>query len=306
MGSLRIHDLVEFSHGKKKDWVPKWLYHYTNPAAASQILVSGVFKCRSFTRQRDPLEKNLFRHLSISLSSTTDSGMKREAARAQKAFTEAQKTRILSFAISNPFRKHFVGKHIDEYDANKYRLGYNLLAMWNHYGISRSGSHGGVCLIIDYAAFMEQCKKVFSKREQSWWKSPIHYTDKVVCRGDIIGISRKTYLSNRFIKPLLFAKAENYAYEQEYRIVYVGDTSDDSVDGTIPFGNSIRGLILGDEFNKHGDDEKTLKFIIDTKYKDLDVFEMQYIAPRDPIENVQDSKNSLIHLGLIEDDKSAW
>jgi len=306
MGSLRIHDLHEFSHGKKKDWVPKWLYHYTNPAAASQILNSGVFKCRSFTSQRDPFEKNLFKRLAISLSSTTDSGMEREATRAFNANTEARKTRILSFSISKPFHKRFVGKHTDKYDANKYWLGYNLLAMWEHYGISRSGSHGGVCLIIDYAAFMEQCKSVFLARGQSWWKMPIHYTNAVVGRDYITGISRKTYLSNRFIKPLLFTKAENYNYEQEYRIAYVGDDSDNSVDGTIPFGNSIRGLILGDEFNEFGDDEKTLKSIIDTKYKDIDVFRMRYNVPRDPIENAQDSKNLLIRVGLITDDKSAW
>lgn len=204
---------------KTMDWKKEYLYHYTTFESAVKILVSKKLLFSDFTKLND-INESCGVELMYNGFSDAD----------EKAFNnELSKYKQISFTTDGE------------------RKGFDIPAMWGHYACGGKG----VCLVFDKYHLVADVKT-----------SPLLYSNRVLysaMENPYYKVFSKSYgvSIEQFVvsskDELFFHKTEDWAYEQEYRIIAISDEI-----RSLEIGNYIVAAIL---FNRqHRDFLKSVEY----------------------------------------------
>ncbi len=182
------------------------LYHYTSFESAVKIIESGVLKFSPLQRMNDINEK--YRQIYLQSKITKDDEFHNVYDDCEKMLSNFKQ---ISFTCDNDKR-----------------LGFDISAMWGHYG--RRGE--GVCLLFDKGLIIEEANK--NRYEYATIKyisepNNEYHFDKVY--NDEI----EFYTKN---KEIFITKTDDWSYEQEFRILNFIDNKDFNIK------NALAGIIL--------------------------------------------------------------
>jgi len=231
----------------------EYLYHYTSWDIAKDHILSGKQSIRfGFIRHmNDPLE---FTRINVPLygNPTNDDKM---PLRMWKSIEASTKEGVQLFCTTQDIsaRLTFPGPVMH----SKAKRGFSHAPMWQHY----ADSHEGVCLIFDKKKLTSAITDTLSAEGKVIY-SEIQYVEE---RDDLASVgakfeimknmeswsdaeinhyTRKIAIEN--FKTLFFKKNTAWAYETEYRWIFLSDSKENAL---VPIKDALAGIILGSDFN---------------------------------------------------------
>ncbi|WP_405338591.1 DUF2971 domain-containing protein [Fibrobacter sp.] len=251
---------------------PRFLYHYTKVESAIKILKSGKLLLRAPEKMNDPHEYRLREINGILINETLSEQECHKAVEIHSDAIKERKYAVRMVSFSTDQNPHW---------CKPIKRGWNRVSMWTYY----AESHAGVCLIFDRKRLEENFSLEFSDVKCRCFCRPIQYVndDELEQYEDMFWEAHETYLDKDHVKHL-FTKLDDYAPEQEYRLLLVNSELEDTDDVLLPIKNSICGIITGDRF-KYRDEaiKKTLHKAITESNEDIRTFEMNYDIPEEPL-----------------------
>lgn len=225
-----------------------FLYHYTTcNTALNFILKNQSLKLNSFLNVNDPRERKSWDIAAIvPLEPRLELEQYDQISREVSNYLKLN-AKLICFSCDKPSA---VGAWQPEAQLDR---GFAKPSMWHHY----AGKHNGVCLVFDRkklsAAFESQLQKA------RLFQGKVTYSDEGILPNLSGGpfvidltlvIDTNGYLDAmqghflRWYKELFFRKLNDWAYEDEYRWVYLDEHNKPRF---LNFGDALEAVVVGDE-----------------------------------------------------------
>lgn len=261
MGSLRLisrtksavtpeevfEECFEFGPSGEDDPDNQLLYHYTRAETAlKSILVSRALRLSPYRSMRDPLEN---KKLPIIVDCRTAADGERLSPRVVTQLLDALRGRMRVLSLTMDASAY------TDVAVRTFGRGYARPRMWEHY----AEKHAGVCLAFSAAAMCGPFLENIRAHGAANCK-PVVYTQggfvaspgRVLDGHDLAEDTAADLITKHVIEHedhFWFMKLMDWETEYEYRFVLFRPDMDLNVSIDVPFGNCLRGIILGEKFD---------------------------------------------------------